>query len=56
MGCAGDTVRHSGGAVLPYGHSLSFGAIVCTSSEQGLECVNGEGRGFFLSRAAQRIF
>ena len=56
MGCAGDTVRDSGGAVLPYGRSLRFGAISCTSSEQGLECVNGEGRGFFLSRAAQRIF
>jgi hypothetical protein len=56
MGCAGDTVRDSGSAVLPYGQSVIFGAISCSSSEQGLECVNGDGRGFFLSRAAQRLF
>ena len=52
MGCVGDP----NGAVLPYGQSFRFGAITCSSSEQGLECVNAEGRGFFLSRAAQRVF
>lgn len=56
MGCVGDTVADPNGAVLPYGATLGFGAITCSSGEHGLECVNADGRGFFLSRASQRVF
>ncbi|MGD9925229.1 MAG: DUF6636 domain-containing protein [Pseudorhodoplanes sp.] len=42
--------------VLRYGSSLQIGSMNCTSSEQGLECSNRAGRGFFLSRSRQRIF
>ena len=54
--CAGDTVQDPNGLVLPYGQTARFGAVRCTASEQGLECRNGDGHGFFLSRATQRIF
>ncbi len=56
MGCHGDTVQNPSALVLPYGQTAVFGPIACSSSEQGLECRNGEGHGFFLSRATQRIF
>ena len=56
MVCAGDTVRDPHGAVLPYGSSLGLGRITCTSTREGLECVNPSGHGFFLSRRQQRVF
>ena len=54
--CAGDTVRDPHGAVLPYGSSLSLGAVTCLSTREGLECFNPSGHGFFLSRRLQRVF
>ncbi len=56
MICASDTVRNASGEVLQYGQSARYGAIACTSSEQGLECRNGDGHGFVLSRARQSLF
>lgn len=56
MGCYSDWVGSDTSPVLGYGRSLEIGSIVCTSSQQGLECRNGAGRGFFLSRSKQRIF
>ena len=56
MGCHGDTVQNPSALVLLYGQTGEFGPISCSSTEQGLECRNGEGHGFFLSRATQRIF
>ena len=56
MVCAGDTVRDPHGAVLPYGSSLSLGAVTCLSTREGLECFNPSGHGFFLSRRLQRVF
>jgi hypothetical protein len=32
------------------------GGITCTSSEKGLECRNGDGHGFFLSKGKQELF
>jgi hypothetical protein len=46
----------SGATVLPYGGSLRFGEIVCTSRPTGLRCVNGQGHGFDLSTRRQRLF
>ncbi|RJL06597.1 DUF6636 domain-containing protein [Paracoccus siganidrum] len=40
----------------PYGVTGEFGGFTCHSSQQGLECRNQDGRGFFLSRAVQRVF
>jgi hypothetical protein len=54
--CAGDTLRDAGSPVLPYGSTLSFGPIACTSSETGLRCRNPEGRGFALARGGQQLF
>lgn len=54
--CAGDTLRDASSPVLPYGSTLSFGAVACTSRETGLQCRNAEGHGFALARAAQQLF
>ena len=54
--CAGDSVRMDGSPALLYGGSLQFGKITCTSRSDGLECKNAGGRGFFLSKAIQKIF
>ena len=39
-----------------YGVTGTFGGITCHSSQQGLECRNRDGHGFFLSRAGQLVF
>jgi hypothetical protein len=45
-----------GSPVLPYGASLTLGGITCTSERTGMTCVNRDGRGFAVARAAQRVF
>jgi hypothetical protein len=42
--------------VAPYGRQGRWGGITCLGSEQGFECRNLDGRGFFLSRARQAVF
>jgi hypothetical protein len=54
--CASDWVGSDESPVLAYGNSIKAGKIVCSSEETGLTCKNANGRGFFLSRRAQRIF
>jgi hypothetical protein len=56
MVCAGDTVRDPNGITLAYGKTFELRGLTCTSSEKGLDCRNGEGHGFFLSRARQELF
>jgi hypothetical protein len=56
MGCYSDWVGSDSSPILGYGSSLQIGSIVCESSQQGLECRNSAGRGFFLSRGKQSIF
>jgi hypothetical protein len=56
MECYSDWSGSDWSPILTYGSSLQIGTIVCTSTQQGLECRNAAGRGFFLSRNAQRIF
>jgi hypothetical protein len=54
--CAGDTTL-GGPAVLPYRRSAQRGTILCVSRVAGITCRNtANGHGFFLSRAAYRIF
>jgi hypothetical protein len=38
LGCHGDTVADPSAAVLPYGTSISYGSLACTSSESGMWC------------------
>jgi hypothetical protein len=53
--CPGDFVQ--GRRVLPYGSAITKGDARCVSRRSGVTCVQLEtGRGFFLSRARQRIF
>ncbi len=56
MSCYGDTIADPNSRVLAYGRSIDFGAITCKSSQAGLECSNGSGHGFFLSKSRQRLF
>jgi hypothetical protein len=56
LGCTGDTLRDDTGQTLAYGASFQSGGITCTSSEKGLECRNGDGHGFFLSKGKQELF
>ncbi|MCB2117169.1 MAG: hypothetical protein KDE00_12940 [Rhodobacteraceae bacterium] len=39
-----------------YGVTGTFGGINCTSSEEGLDCRNADGHGFFLSQARQAVY
>ena len=45
-----------GGDVAQYGQTGRFGGITCLSSQQGFECRNADGHGFFLSRKRQSVF
>ena len=54
--CAGDTAVDRRAPVLAYGRTWRRGGIRCTSRLAGLRCVNRAARGFFLSRAAWRVF
>jgi hypothetical protein len=56
LACTGDTLRDDKGLNLAYGKSFQVGGITCGSSQQGLQCRNGAGHGFFLSRGRQRLF
>ncbi|SHI33728.1 DUF6636 domain-containing protein [Wenxinia saemankumensis] len=56
-GCGGPSGRPSAYTdVAEYGATAAFGRISCVSQRTGFECRNADGRGFLLSRAAQRIW
>jgi hypothetical protein len=42
--------------IADYGVRGEFGGFTCFSSQQGLECRNLDGHGFFLSRGRQTLF
>jgi hypothetical protein len=54
--CHGDTVQAPNNPRLEYGKSWSKAGISCVSRQTGLRCVNRDGRGFELSRAAAKLF
>ena len=56
MVCAGDTLRSDGAVNLPYGKRLDFYGIACTSTKQGLECINDDAHGFKISKGKQEIY
>jgi hypothetical protein len=54
--CYGDTVMDAKLAPLAYGQTWERGGLRCKSEPSGVTCVNAQGRGFELSRGAQRVF
>jgi hypothetical protein len=54
--CHGDTVQNPDDAVIAYGEQWRAYGFTCTSQTTGLTCVNGQGHGFSLSRAVQKVF
>jgi len=53
--CASEAL--AGGPVLPYGHGLRDGSIICDSTEQGVKCTSQiTGHGFTLSRQAYTLY
>lgn len=54
--CVGDTARNPNARRLKFGRSISVGKLRCTSRTDGVRCVNGRGRGFFVSRGSYKLF
>jgi hypothetical protein len=54
--CHGDTVANPDDPVIAYGTQWRAYGFTCTSQTTGMTCVNGQGHGFSLSRAVQRVF
>ena len=54
--CHGDTVKNPEDPVIAYGDQWRAYGFTCTSQTSGLTCVNGQGHGFSLSRAVQKVF
>jgi hypothetical protein len=60
LACTSDSVvglqgETDGTRVLPYGDSVRYRGIVCTSTRQGLRCQTSGGHGFLLSKATIRV-
>jgi hypothetical protein len=52
-----DSANDPRSKTIPYGTSRRFGPFTCTSRTTGLTCRGRRsGHGFFLSRAAQRVY
>ncbi len=56
LACVGDTVRDPGNPVLPYGEAVSMGGISCVSAKTGMTCTNGDGHGFSVAKAKQKLY
>lgn len=56
VGCVGDAVVSPDAFTLDYGKSITLGAFTCTSETTGMTCTNGQGHGFSVAKAKQRVF
>jgi hypothetical protein len=56
LGCVGDTMIDPDNFILPYGEAVRLGGISCVSAKTGMTCTNGEGHGFSVAKAKQRLF
>lgn len=54
--CHGDTVANPMAPVLGYGQAWQGGGMACTATQQGIRCVNAEGRGFEMARSRLLLF
>lgn len=56
LGCHGDTVANDAVAVLPYGTTVTWGGLACTSSESGMWCGDlDSGHHFKVASAAYEL-
>jgi hypothetical protein len=56
LACVSDSMIDPTSPVLPYGEAVSLGGISCVSAKTGLTCTNGEGHGFSVAKARQKLF
>jgi hypothetical protein len=54
--CAGDLAANPTAKPLNYGDVINKYGITCLSEKAGMSCVNGNGHGFIVSRAQQKLF
>ena len=54
--CYGDFSWGPVDRTLAYGDSITAGPFRCESAETGMTCLNGDGRGFTVARAAVETF
>lgn len=54
--CVGDTVASPDAMELGYSQSVELGGFRCQSEKSGMTCVNGQGHGFTVAKAAQKMF
>jgi hypothetical protein len=56
MLCAGDTLRDGQAFNFGYGEELDRFGVHCTSTQQGIECINDDQHGFKISKGKQVIY
>lgn len=56
VACVSDAVGDPSNGVLGYGEAVSLGGISCVSAKTGMTCTNGEGHGFTISKAKQKVY
>lgn len=56
VACVGDAVAGPDAPVLPYGRQVRLGAFTCASEKTGMTCTNGQGHGFQIAKARQKLF
>ncbi|MGA0539005.1 DUF6636 domain-containing protein [Neotabrizicola sp. VNH66] len=56
LACVGDSVMDPNAFTLGYGKSVSLGAFTCSSAKTGMTCTNGQGHGFQIAKAKQKVF
>jgi hypothetical protein len=56
LACVSDPAASAGAGVLPYGEAVSLGGISCVSAKTGMTCTNGDGHGFSIAKAKQKIY
>ena len=54
--CYGDTIADPSSPKLAYGSKWTKNGITCESQTNGLTCTNQINRGFFISKANQKLF
>lgn len=56
LACVSDAVAGPSSQVLGYGQAVSLGGISCVSAKTGMTCTNGDGHGFSISKAKQKLY
>ena len=56
LACVSDPAGGPNSPVLGYGQAVSLGGISCVSAKTGMTCTNGDGHGFSISKAKQKLY